>query len=43
MQQALWVPQLHSVRYTLHSARLTGQAYDFIDPVHLAFERLGVK
>jgi hypothetical protein len=35
---------LHSVRYTLHSARLTGQAYDFIDPVHyVAFERLGIK
>jgi ABC-type transport system substrate-binding protein len=44
MQQAPWVPLLHSVRYTLHSARLTGQAHDFIDPVHyVAFERLAIK
>jgi ABC-type transport system substrate-binding protein len=44
MQQAPWVPLLHPLRYTLHSARLTGQAYDFIDPVHyVAFERLAIK
>ena len=44
MQQAPWVPLLHSIRYTLHSARLTGEAFDFIDPVYVvAFERLSIK
>ena len=44
MEQAPWVPLTHATRHTMHSARLNGQAYDFVDPVHfVAFERLFIK
>jgi ABC-type transport system substrate-binding protein len=44
MEQAPWVPLTHATRHTMHSARLNGQAYDFVDPVHfVAFERLSIK
>ena len=43
MDAGAWVPMFNEVRYTMHSARLTGKPTDYIDPIHyIGYERLGM-
>lgn len=44
MDQAVWVPIFHEVRYMMHSDRLQGGEAEFVDPIHLiGYERMWVK
>lgn len=44
MDQAVWVPIFHEVRYMMHSDKLQGGTAEFVDPIHLiGYERLWIK